>query len=393
MVSDAMLQLGTARSVIRELFEYGKKRAAEVGAENVFDFSLGNPSVPAPDAVNETAMRILREQPDTIHCYTSAQGDAGVRQRFADSLNRRYGTAYTGDEFYVTVGAAASLCCVFRGLSCPGDEYIIFAPYFPEYKVFIESNGGKAVVIPPEIERFQIDFDAFEKAITPNTKGVVLNNPNNPSGAVYSRQTLEKLAAILTQKEAQYGHPIYLISDEPYREIVFEGFTVHWIPDIYKDTIVCYSFSKSLSLPGERLGYVLVPKDVADSALVYAAVAGAGRSLGYVNAPSLFQQVTSLCCDMTADLKVYEENCKLLVSALREMGYYVAEPGGAFYLFPRALEEDDFAFSERAKQFGLLLVPGSGFGAPGHFRIAYCVQTDMIRRALPQFKALADSYK
>ena len=393
MVSDAMLQLGTARSVIRELFEYGKKRAAEVGAENVFDFSLGNPSVPAPDAVNETAMRILREQPDTIHCYTSAQGDAGVRQRFADSLNRRYGTAYTGDEFYVTVGGAASLCCVFRGLSCPGDEYIIFAPYFPEYKVFIESNGGKAVVIPPEIERFQIDFDAFEKAITPNTKGVVLNNPNNPSGAVYSRQTLEKLAAILTQKEAQYGHPIYLISDEPYREIVFEGFTVHWIPDIYKDTIVCYSFSKSLSLPGERLGYVLVPKDVADSALVYAAVAGAGRSLGYVNAPSLFQQVTSLCCDMTADLKVYEENCRLLVSALREMGYYVAEPGGAFYLFPRALEEDDFAFSERAKQFGLLLVPGSGFGAPGHFRIAYCVQTDMIRRALPQFKALADSYK
>jgi len=393
MVSDAMLQLGTARSVIRELFEYGKKRAAEVGAENVFDFSLGNPSVPAPDAVNETAMRILREQPDTIHCYTSAQGDAGVRQRFADSLNRRYGTAYTGDEFYVTVGAAASLCCVFRGLSCPGDEYIIFAPYFPEYKVFIESNGGKAVVIPPEIERFQIDFDAFEKAITPNTKGVVLNNPNNPSGAVYSRQTLEKLAAILTQKEAQYGHPIYLISDEPYREIVFEGFTVHWIPDIYKDTIVCYSFSKSLSLPGERLGYVLVPKDVADSALVYAAVAGAGRSLGYVNAPSLFQQVTSLCCDMTADLKVYEENCKLLVSALREMGYYVAEPGGAFYLFPRALEEDDFAFSERAKQFGLLLVPGPGFGVPGYFRIAYCVQTDMIRRALPQFKALADSYK
>jgi len=393
MVSDAMLKLGTARSVIRELFEYGKKRAAEVGPENVFDFSLGNPSVPAPDAVNETAMRILREQPETIHCYTSAQGDAGVRQRFADSLNRRYGTAYTGDEFYVTVGAAASLCCVFRGLSCPGDEYIIFAPYFPEYKVFIESNGGKAVVIPPEIEHFQIDFDAFEKAITPNTKGVVLNNPNNPAGAVYSKETLEKLAAVLTAKEEEYGHPIYLISDEPYREIVFEGFTVHWIPEIYKDTIVCYSFSKSLSLPGERLGYVLVPKDVTDSALVYAAVAGAGRSLGYVNAPSLFQQVTSLCCDMTADLKVYEENCKLLVSALREMGYYVAEPGGAFYLFPRALEEDDFAFSERAKEFGLLLVPGSGFGAPGHFRIAYCVQTDMIRRALPQFKALADSYK
>ena len=393
MVSESMLKLGTARSVIRELFEFGKKRAAEVGAENIFDFSLGNPSVPAPEAVNETAMRILREHPETIHCYTSAQGDAQVRQRFADSLNRRFGTEYTADEFYVSVGAAASLCCVFRGLSCPGDEYIIFAPYFPEYKVFIESNGGKAVVIPPEIEHFQIDFPAFEAAITPNTKGVVLNNPNNPSGAVYSRETLEKLAAILTAKSEEYGHPIYLISDEPYREIVFSGFTAHWIPSIYRDTIVCYSFSKSLSLPGERLGYVLVPKAVTDSADVYAAVAGAGRSLGYVNAPSLFQQVTSLCCDMTADLSIYEKNCQILVSALREMGYYVAEPGGAFYLFPRALEEDDFAFSERAKQFGLLLVPGSGFGAPGHFRIAYCVQTEMIERALPAFKALADSYK
>ena len=393
MVSQSMLKLGTARSVIRELFEFGKLRAAEVGEENVFDFSLGNPSVPAPPAVNETALRILTQQSDTIHCYTSAQGDAGVRKLLADNLNSRFGTAYTPDNFYVTVGAAAALCCVFRGLSCPGDEYILFAPYFPEYKVFVESNGGKAVVVPPEIEHFQIDFDAFEAAITPNTKGVVLNNPNNPTGVVYSRQTLERVAAILTERSKAYGHPIYLISDEPYREIAFTGVDVHWIPSIYRDTIVCYSFSKSLSLPGERLGYVLVPAEVADSKQVYAAVAGAGRSLGYVNAPSLFQQVTSLCCDMTADIGVYERNCKLLVSSLREMGYHVAEPGGAFYLFPRALEEDDFAFSERAKQFGLLLVPGSGFGAPGHFRLAYCVQTEMIERALPAFRALADSYK
>lgn len=393
MVSERMLGLGTARSVIRELFEYGKQRAAVVGAENVYDFSLGNPSVPAPDAVNETAMRILKENPDVIHCYTSAQGDAGARQRFADSLNRRFGGDYTADQFYITVGAAASLCCVFNGLTCPGDEFIVFAPYFPEYKVFIEGAGAKMVLIPPETEGFQIDFDAFEKAITPNTKGVVVNTPNNPSGVVYSGQTLEKLADILNQKSKEYDHPIYLISDEPYREIVFAGFEVPWIPHIYKDTIVCYSFSKSLSLPGERLGYVLVPGQVTDSKLVYAAVAGAGRSLGYVNAPSLFQQVTSLCCDMTSDLKVYEENCKLLVTSLREMGYHVAEPGGAFYLFPRSLEPDDLAFSERAKQFDLLLVPGSGFGAPGHFRLAYCVQTDMIRRALPKFKALADSYK
>ncbi|MBO5340268.1 MAG: pyridoxal phosphate-dependent aminotransferase [Oscillospiraceae bacterium] len=393
MVNERMLGLGTARSVIRELFEYGKQRAAVVGAENVFDFSIGNPSVPAPDAVNETAMRILRENPDVIHCYTSAQGDAAARQRFADSLNRRFGGDYTADQFYITVGAAASLCCVFNGLTCPGDEFITFAPYFPEYKVFIEGAGAKMVLIPPEIEKFQIDFDAFEAAITPNTKGVVVNTPNNPSGVVYSRQTLEKLAAILTAKSEQYGHPIYLISDEPYREIVFSGFEVPWIPHIYKDTIVCYSFSKSLSLPGERLGYVLVPGQVTDSKLVYAAVAGAGRSLGYVNAPSLFQQVTSLCCDMTADLKVYEENCGLLVSSLREMGYHVAQPGGAFYLFPRSLEADDLAFSERAKQFDLLLVPGTGFGAPGHFRLSYCVQTETILRALPKFKELADSYK
>ena len=393
MVSKRMLQLGTARSVIRELFEYGNQRAKEIGRENVFDFSLGNPSVPAPDAVNENAIRILKEQPDVIHCYTSAQGDAAARERFAQSLNRRFAADYTADDFYITVGAAASLCCVFNGLTCPGDEFIVFAPYFPEYKVFIEGAGAKMVLIPPETEGFQIDFDAFEKALSPNTKGVVVNSPNNPSGVVYSRATLERLAEILRSKEQVYGHPIYLISDEPYREIAFAGVEVPWIPHIYDDTIVCYSFSKSLSLPGERLGYVLVPGKAADSREVYAAVAGAGRSLGYVNAPSLFQQVTSLCCDMTSDLSVYEENCALLVSSLREMGYHVVQPGGAFYLFPRSLEPDDMAFSERAKQFDLLLVPGSGFGAPGHFRLAYCVQTDMIRRALPKFRALAESYR
>ena len=393
MVSERMKGLGTARSVIRELFEYGNQRAAVVGRENVYDFSLGNPSVPAPAAVNEEAVRLLREQPDLIHCYTSAQGALDARQRLADSLNRRFGAHYTADQFYITVGAAASLCCVFNGLTCPGDEFIVFAPYFPEYKVFIEGAGAKMVLIPPEIEGFQIDFAAFEQALTPHTKGVVVNTPNNPSGVVYSRETLERLADVLTRKSREYGHPIYLISDEPYREIVYPGFQVPWIPHIYRDTIVCYSFSKSLSLPGERLGYVLVPGDITDAGDVYAAVAGAGRSLGYVNAPSLFQQVTSLCCDMTADLSVYERNAKLLVTSLREMGYHVVEPGGAFYLFPRSLEPDDLAFSERAKQFDLLLVPGAGFGAPGHVRIAYCVQTEMIERSLPKFKALADSYR
>ena len=388
-----MLGLGTARSVIRELFEYGKQRAAVVGEENVFDFSLGNPSVPAPAAVNENAIRILHEDGESIHCYTSAQGDALARRRFADSLNRRYGTQYTENEFYVTVGAAAALCCVFGALTCPGDEFIAFAPYFPEYKVFVEGAGAKLTVVPPEIEQFQIDFDAFGALVNEHTKGVIINSPNNPTGVVYSRETLERLSAILTEKSAQYGHPIYLISDEPYREIVFHGTEVPWVPQIYRDTVVCYSFSKSLSLPGERLGYVLVPTDITDAADVYAAVAGAGRSLGYVNAPSLFQQVTSLCCDMTADISIYERNCDLLVSALRDMGYHVTQPGGAFYLFPRSLERDDLAFSERAKQFDLLLVPGSGFGAPGHVRIACCVQTEMIERALAKFRALAESYR
>ena len=393
MVSERMQGLGTARSVIRELFEYGKARAAQVGAENVFDFSIGNPSVPAPAAVNETAARLLREQPDLIHAYTSAQGAADARERFAASLNRRFNAGCTPDRLYLTVGAAASLCCVFNGLTCPGDEFIVFAPYFPEYKVFIEGAGARMVLIPPEIEAFQIDFDAFEKAVTPHIKGVLVNSPNNPSGVVYSRATLERLAAILTQKSGEYGHPIYLISDEPYREIVYAGVEVPWVPHIYRDTIVCYSFSKSLSLPGERIGYVFVPGEAAEGDDVYAAVAGAGRSLGYVNAPSLFQQVTSLCCDMTADIKIYEENARLFVSALREMGYHVVEPDGAFYLFPRSLEPDDAAFSERAKALDLLIAPGTGFGAPGHVRISYCVQTDVIRRALPRFKELADSYR
>ena len=393
MVSERMLGLGTARSVIRELFEYGKQRAAQVGAENVFDFSLGNPSVPAPAAINDTAIRILREQPDLIHCYTSAQGDAEARRRFADSLNRRFQANCDPERIYITVGAAAALCCVFNGLTCPGDEFIVFAPYFPEYKVFIEGAGARMVLIPPEIEGFQIDFEAFRRAITPHTKGVVVNSPNNPSGVVYSRETLEQLSAILTEKSAAYGHPIYLISDEPYREIVFEGYTVPWIPHLYRDTIVCYSFSKSLSLPGERLGYVLVPSQVTDGDQVYAAVAGAGRSLGYVNAPSLFQQVTSLCCDLTSDLSVYQHNCQLLVGALREMGYHVVQPGGAFYLFPRTLEPDDMAFSQRAKELDLLLVPGSGFGAPGHVRIAFCVPTERIQRSLERFEDLARAYR
>ena len=393
MVNQRMLGLGTNRNVIRELFEYGNRRRAEVGAENVYDFSLGNPSVPPPAALNESILRILRENPNAIHGYTSAPGDPGVRKTLAASLNRRFGTAYGPDDFYVTVGATAALCCAINGLSCPGDEFVTFAPYFPEYKVFVEGAGAVFKLVPPEMENFQINFAAFEAMLNEHTKGVIINSPNNPSGVVYSRATLEKLAALLTEKSKEYGHAIYLISDEPYREVVFTGVEVPWIPSVYKDTIICYSFSKALSIPGERIGYVLVPPEITDAELVYPAVAGAGRSLGYVNAPSLFQRVMAECCDLTSDISVYEENCALLVDALRAMGYYVVQPGGAFYLFVRALEEDDMAFSERAKQFDLLLVPGCGFGVSGYVRLAFCVEQDMIRRSLPKFQALADSYR
>ena len=389
-----MIQLGSQRSVIRELFEFGKKRAAEIGAENVFDFSIGNPSVPAPDCVNEEIIRLIRESdPVTLHGYTSAQGDMQVRQTVAQSVNRRHGTSFHADNFYMTVGAAAALSCVLKGLTCPDDEFIVFAPYFPEYKVFIEAAGAKLVVIPADIESFQIDFDALERAITPHTKGVIVNSPNNPCGAVYSEETITRLSEILRVKSKEYGDPVYLISDEPYREIVFSGVTVPYIPKYYENTIVCYSWSKALSLPGERMGYVLIPDSVADAQTVYAAVAGAGRALGYVNAPSLFQRVCATCCDTTADVSIYERNRDLLVKNLREFGYHVVEPGGTFYLFPRSLEPDAVAFSERAKKYNLLLVPGDGFGCPGHVRISFCVPTERVERALPYFKALAKEYK
>lgn len=394
MVNQSMAALGNNRSTIRELFEYGNQRAAVVGRENVFDFSLGNPSVPAPDAVRQAILEEAAGDPVVLHGYTSAQGAADVRTALADDLNRRFGTAYTGDSLYLTVGAAAALSCAFKAVACPGDEIAVLAPYFPEYLMFIESGAGaKAVVVPPSVQDFQIDFDALEQRMNEHTKAVVINSPNNPSGAVYSEQTIRRLSELLREKEKQYGHPIYLISDEPYRELVYDGVQVPFAPNFYDDTIVCYSYSKSLSLPGERIGYVLVPPQAADSADLYAAVCGAGRALGYVCAPSLFQRVVARCTGLTGDLAVYQTNRDLLYNGLTAMGYRCVKPAGAFYLFPQTLEPDDSAFCERAKKYDLLVVPGADFGAPGHMRISYCVKTETIRRALPLFEKLAEEYR
>lgn len=393
-VSQRMLNLGTARSEIREAFAFAQARAAEVGAENVDDFSIGNPSVPAPATVAEAVHKLVDAiDPIKLHGYTPAQGDGQARGALADDLNRRFGTNYTADNFYLTAGAAGALCCALSALSCPGDTFITFAPYFPEYKVFVESAGAELVTVPADIEDFQIDFAAFDQALTPNTKGVIINSPNNPTGVVYSEATIQKLAQVLTEKSKEYGHTIWLISDEPYREIVYRDTPLPWVPNYYPNTLVCYSYSKSLSLPGQRIGYVLVPPQAEDADIVYAAVCGAGRALGYVCAPSLFQLVAAECTGQTADIEIYHKNRDLLLNALRDMGYTCAQPDGAFYLFPRSLEPDACAFCERARKYDLVLVPGDSFGCPGHVRISYCVPTEQIQRALHKFEQLAAEYK
>lgn len=393
-VSQRMLNLGTARSEIREAFAFAQARAAEVGAENVDDFSIGNPSVPAPATVAEAVHKLVDAiDPIKLHGYTPAQGDGQARGALADDLNRRFGTNYTADNFYLTAGAAGALCCALSALSCPGDTFIAFAPYFPEYKVFVESAGAELVTVPADIEDFQIDFAAFDQALTPNTKGVIINSPNNPTGIVYSEATIQKLAQVLTEKSKEYGHTIWLISDEPYREIVYRDTPLPWVPNYYPNTLVCYSYSKSLSLPGQRIGYVLVPPQAEDADIVYAAVCGAGRALGYVCAPSLFQLVAAECTGQTADIEIYHKNRNLLLNALRDMGYTCAQPDGAFYLFPRSLEPDARAFCERARKYDLVLVPGDSFGCPGHVRISYCVPTEQIQRALHKFEQLAADYQ
>ncbi|MCD7709493.1 MAG: pyridoxal phosphate-dependent aminotransferase [Clostridiales bacterium] len=395
IVSEKMYGLGSQRSAIRELFEYGKMRAAKVGAENVYDFSLGNPTVPAPPVVNETIRRLTEELDSvTLHGYTSAQGDDGTRQAIADYLNRTHGTNYAKENFYMTMGAAASLSICFKALTTsPEDEFVTIAPYFPEYQVFVEAAGAKFVVVPPDTENFQIDMEALAGLVNAHTKGVIINSPNNPSGAVYSRETIQSLADLLRKKEQEFGTKIFIIADEPYREIVYDGAEVPFVPKFYDDTLVCYSYSKSLSLPGERIGYVLVPDEAAEHEAVFAAVAGAGRALGYVCAPSMFQKILPYCMGQTGDVAEYKKNRDLLYGGLTDIGYHCFLPQGAFYLFVQSLEPDADAFCERAKGEDLLIVSGTGFGCPGYVRISYCVDTDMISRSLPAFHRLWSSYQ
>ena len=394
MISETMCRLGKHRSVIREIFEYSKQRAAEIGAGNVFDFSIGNPNVPAPDSVKAAVRELLDTQDDVyLHGYTSAQGDSETRRAIAEDLNRRFGTAFHENNLYMTCGAAASLKICITALCVPGDEFLTFTPFFPEYRVFVETAGAVLREVATEPDSFQIDFGRLEAAVSENTKAVIVNSPNNPSGVVFRKETVRRLAELLSVKEEEYGHPIYLIADEPYRELVYDSsLEVPYLTKYYRDTLVCYSYSKSLSLPGERVGYILVPDEISDAGDIYAAVCGAGRALGYVCAPSLFQHVIAKCAGQVSDLSVYKKNRDLLYRALTDYGYDCVYPDGAFYLFVKAMEEDAGAFCEKAKKHELLLVPGDDFGTPGYVRIAYCVTTDQITRSLPAFRALAEEY-
>ncbi len=394
MVSDKMKQLGSNRSVIRELFEYGKKKIAEVGAENVYDFSLGNPSVPAPESVNRTIKELIDTTESTLlHGYTSAQGDAGVRAAIAENLVKRFGAPAKADLIYMTCGAAASLCISLKALACEGDEFITFTPFFPEYRVFVEATGSKFVPVKSTDGTFQIDREALENAVTPNTKGIIVNTPNNPSGVVLTPESAAAIVEVLEKKQLEYGHDIFIISDEPYRELIYSDIPNPSFLKLYDNTILCYSYSKSLSLPGERIGYIAVSDNMAAKADVYAAVCGAGRALGYVCAPAMLQRVVAKCDGETADVSVYKKNRDILYNALTKMGYECVYPDGAFYLFVKTPIANAGEFSERAKKYNLLIVPADSFGVEGYVRISYCVSTDMIERSLAKFGELIREFK
>ena len=391
MLPEQMLAWGYTRNCIREVMEYGTIRKQEIGAENVYDYSIGNPSIPAPDCVNEAIAELIRGDSVALHGYTTAAGLPSVRDAIAKNLNDTYDLGLTGDLFYITCGCASSIAIALRAVLFPGDEVIVNAPFFPEYRVFTEASRGVVRVVPPR-DDFQIDFEALKAALGPKTKAVIINSPNNPSGMVYSEETLKELADILRAHEKAIGETVYLLTDEPYRELVYDMDKTPNAMCFYDDTFICYSFSKCMSIPGERIGYLAVSPRMHDKTAVYAAVLGAGRALGYINPPSLFQRVIEKTVGAHSDFSQYKINRDILTAGLREIGYECVDPRGAFYLFAKALEPDAKAFCERAKKYELLLVPSNDFGMTGYFRMAYCVNRDMIGKSMPAFKALWDDY-
>lgn len=393
MISEKMLPLLENNSAIRTMFEEGKRLAAVYGEDQVFDFSLGNPSVPAPREVNQAILDVLKEEdPLLIHGYMSNAGYEDVRDGLAQSLNRRFGTAFGRNNILMTVGAAGGLNVILKTFLNPWEEVIVFAPYFLEYGSYVRNYDGVLVVVPPDTSTFQPDLNAFKKKLTNRTKAVILNTPNNPTGVIYTEQTLKDIAGVLEEKEREYGHSIILISDEPYRELVYDGATVPYVTKYYKNTAVCYSYSKSLSLPGERIGYLVIPDEMEDSGKVFQAAVIANRVLGCVNAPSLMQRVILRCLDAEADVAAYEKNRNLLYHSLRAYGFTCIKPEGAFYLFLKTPLQDEMEFCETAKSYHVLVVPGSSFACAGYVRIAYCVPFETIERSLPAFKKLAEHY-
>lgn len=389
MFSKSMYELGAQPSPIRKLFNYGQIQAKKLGPDHVFDFTLGSPSVPMPSKVAQCWEELNREiDPVALHTYTVSAGRPEARQAIADDLNERYHTHYGPGDLYLSCGAAASLCAVFKALTLNHQSKILaMAPFFPEYRNFVESKGGKFDYVPAAAD-FRVNLEALKQAVDESTQGVIINSPNNPGGKIYTREELKALASLLEEKSRQFGHPIYLISDEPYRELAYDGLEVPWIPSIYRNSIVCYSWSKSFSIPGERIGYTLVPPEAEDAKKIYLAISGAARTMGYVCAPALAQRVIETCIKERPDLQPYEENRQLLYGSLSEMGYSCVHPDGAFYLFVKAPNGDGSVFSEMAMEKNVLIVPGDGFGCPDYVRISYCIPNDRIRRALPLFKDL-----
>ncbi len=393
MLNQNFIDMLGQKSVIRELFTYGSERAKEIGYENVFDYSLGNPSVPTPESFTQEMLRLLQsEDPVTLHGYSPSLGIDSVRDAVARSLNDRFEMNYQKEDIFMVSGAAGAIAHAVRAVTVPGDEILTFAPFFPEYMPYISASGAVLNVVPADISTFQINFDAFIEMLNDKVMAVLINSPNNPSGIVYSTETIDKLAMILSEKEEEFGHPIYIISDEPYREIVFEGIDSPFIAAHYHNTITCYSFSKSLSLPGERIGYIAVNPACENASLLVDMFGQISRGIGHNCPPSIIQMAVVKSLYDTSDLSVYETNKNILYTELTKMGFEIVEPGGTFYMFPKALEEDAKAFSDKAKTLDLLLVPSDTFGVPGHFRISYCIPTEKVERSIPVFQKLANMY-